>query len=137
MATKSLDDNKIDAGVKLLKELDKNPSLDIVSALWYYFTDLEHWEFLIYTPEFYKKLKDLKDFYHIIYDCISENPDISQFIDSSDIRLISNSQKDMVDMFKSVRETLQTDNVMFTRIGGRAFKGGLYVEDALLYRNSI
>lgn len=135
MATQSLDDNKIDAGVKLLKELDKNPSLDIVSALWYYFTDLEHWEFLIYTPEFYKTLKDLKDFYRIVDDCITQNPDISKHINLSDIRLISDSGYNIIGLLKNV---IQTDIKSYGCIRMTSnYINGFYVEDALLYRNAI
>ena len=137
MATQYLDENKINLGKKLIEELDKNPSLDIISAMWYYYADIDDWQLLIYPPHFNDTVKDQKEFYRIIDDCITLNPDISKFIKSSDIRLISNSKKNMIDMFKSVRETLKTDNVLYTRIGGNVFKGGFYVEDALLYRNSI
>jgi hypothetical protein len=134
MATQDLDKNRIDAGMKLLQELDKNPSLDIVAALWYFDTDLERWEFLIYPPEFYKKITDLKEFYRIVDDCLIKNLDISEYIQLSEVWLLSHSRENIIKVLKKIPKTY--DKYSRINLGGIVVDG-LYLESVFIYRNSI
>ncbi len=137
MATPDLDEKKIEAGMTLLTELDKNPALDIIIALWYFETDLEHWEFLIYTPEFYKKIIDLKDFYRIVDDCLMAHSDISQYINLSEVLLLSHSKEHIIKVMRIIKENLAFPYLSYPLRMHSTVIDGIYIDSLVLCRNNI
>jgi hypothetical protein len=137
MATPDLDKKKIEAGMKLLTELDKNPALDIIIALWYFETDLEHWEFLIYTPEFYKKITDLKDFYRIVDDCLMTHSDISEYINLSEVLLLSHSKEHIITVMRIIKENVAFAYFSYPLSINSTVIEGIYIDSLVLCRNNI
>lgn len=135
MATQNLEQNKIEAGEKLLKSLDTVVELDIVSALWYYHAEEDKWELFIYPPKYNENLRDQRDFYRLLQKHIDQNEEISKYISVSDVRLIANSKNNVIDLLKNIIRTAEKAYCVFTLKNSNI--NGFYIDHIILYRNNI
>jgi hypothetical protein len=128
MAKETLLENDITAGTKFIESLDKCGK-SINAALWFYYPDLSQWKLLLSSSEF--EGKDLTKPYTKISEILSAEPEINEDISISDIKLLNHTDpmmkllKGIVRTGKGVSRIRMTSNVI----------NGIYVEDALIYRN--
>jgi hypothetical protein len=126
MVTKS--EPKIEEGVELLKELDKQMKIEV--AMWFYIAESNIWRFIVGSSLFNNKSGQ-----DIYADFVDKFKDIEQVknIGLENITLLA-SNNNLVTLFKSAIKTGPTD------IGGIRFTSnvinGVLIEDAYIYRLS-
>jgi hypothetical protein len=129
MAKETLLDSDIAAGASFIEALDKDGEA-INAALWFYYPDLSQWKLLLASSKF--KAGDLTGSYTKISQVLSSQDKISKNISISDIKILQNKDplmkllKVIVRTGKDLNQIRMTSNVL----------NGIYVEDALIYRNA-
>jgi hypothetical protein len=129
MAKETLLETDIAAGAKFIQALDKRGQ-PINAALWFYYPDLSQWKLLLASPAF--QAKDLTQSYTKISEILTAEQDIGNNISIADIKLLNqtdpmmNLLKVIVRTGKGLSQIRMTSNVL----------NGIYVEDALIYRNA-
>jgi hypothetical protein len=127
MAQETLLDSHIESGKILLNELDGR-DFHIVTAMWFFYPDISEWKLLLYSPEFEKKDPILlyTEISKII-DFLSEN---IQGITLETIKLILKNDS-LLKLFKSI---IHVGGISTVRMTSNYFNG-IYIDDALIYRN--
>lgn len=126
MVEEALVDGRIDAGERLIKALDV-AGFAVKAALWLYYPDMERWR-LVIAPK--AKMTDLVEAYLLIVRSLRDLDIPADVLDSAVVNLV---QPD---------DQLLSGISMF-RVEGNArvrlrqnWLNGVYLEDALVYRNA-
>lgn len=128
MAKEALLDSDVTAGARFIEALDRNGEV-VNSALWFYDPDLSQWKLLIASPTFDKA--GLNPSYTKISQNFSQNDQISNTISVGDVKILM-SKDPLTKLLKGISRTGKGLNqIRMTS----AVLNGIYVEDALIYRN--
>jgi hypothetical protein len=130
MAKETLLDTDIDAGARFIQALDESGKT-VDAALWFYYPDLSQWKLLLSSQALEEK--DLTKSYTKISEILSAQDDIGSTISVSDVKLLNNTDP----MMKLLKGIVRTGGSHLSRIRmtSNVFDG-IYVEDALIYRNT-
>ncbi|HEY1301307.1 MAG TPA: hypothetical protein VGF07_12480 [Stellaceae bacterium] len=127
MAKKTLLEGDIRAGGQLIEALDHDGEV-INAALWLYYPDLLQWKLLLVSPSFEKN--GLIQSYTKISEILSNQKQVD--ISVADIKILLQSDplmrllKGIIHTGKGLNQIRMTSNML----------NGIYVEDALIYRNA-
>lgn len=130
MAKEVLLDSDIDAGKNLLKALDEN-GFNITTAMWFYYSDIEEWKLLLSSPDF-NKIKDPNEpsrIYTKISQIINDSKDVAITPLESVKILLKNDP--LIKLFGFI---ISAKGISAIRMKAN-YLNGIYVEDALIYRN--
>jgi len=128
MGKEILLDSHIEAGKELLRALDEK-AFNITTAMWFFYPDAEKWKLLLYSPEFEKE-KNPTLLYSRISKVITELGDKTSAISLESVKLVLRNDP-LLKMFKSI---IHAKGISTIRMQSNYFNG-IYVEDALIYRN--
>lgn len=129
MAKEKLLESEIDAGARFIEALDKHGKL-VDAALWFYYPDLDQWKLLLSSRALEEK--DLTRSYTKISEILSSDEKINKNLSVADVKLLSRSDP----MMKLLKGIIRTDKGLNRiRMTSNMFNG-IYVEDALIYRNT-
>ena len=129
MAKEVLLESDITAGARLIEELDKKGA-DVSAALWFFYPDLSEWKLLLVSPTFEKN--GLTASYTMVSEVISSIGDVNKSISIDNMKIVKNNDpmmrllKGIVRSGKGLNTIRMTSNMM----------NGIYVQDALIYRNT-
>ncbi len=129
MAKEVLLESDITAGARLIEELDKKGA-DVSAALWFFDPDLSEWKLLLVSPTFEKN--GLTASYTMVSEVISSIGDVNKSISIDNMKIVKNNDpmmrllKGIVRTGKGLNTIRMTSNMM----------NGIYVQDALIYRNT-
>jgi hypothetical protein len=129
MAKETLLDSDIAAGARFIEALDKAGEV-INAALWFYYPDLSQWKLLLASSKF--EGSNLTGSYTKISQTLSAQEDVSKNISIGDVKILQHKDplmkllKGIVRTGKGLNQIRMTSNVL----------NGIYVEDALIYRNA-
>ena len=129
MAKEVLLESDITAGARLIEELDKKGA-DVSAALWFFDPDLSEWKLLLVSPTFEKN--GLTASYTMVSEVISSIGDVNKSISIDNMKIVQNNDpmmrllKGIVRTGKGLNTIRMTSNMM----------NGIYVQDALIYRNT-
>ena len=129
MAKETLLESDIAAGAEFIEALDKSGQ-PIEAALWFYYPDLSQWKLLLSSRAF--EGKNLTTHYTNISKVLSSKDQISKNISIADVKILNRADP-MTKLLKGIVRTDKTINTV--RMISNHFNG-IYVEDALIYRNT-
>jgi hypothetical protein len=126
VAKETLLDSDIGAGERFVQALDKSGKR-INAALWLYYPDVSQWKLLLGSPDFDQ---DLTGSYTWVSQVLSGEDDVNKNISIGDVKIL-NPKDPLMHLLKSIvheesGKVRMTSNVL----------GGIYVEDALIYRSA-
>ena len=128
MAKEALLDSDVTAGARFIEALDRNGEV-VNSALWFYYPDLSRWKLLIVSPTFDKA--GLIPSYTKISQILSQDDQTVHTISVGDIKILM-PKDPLMQLLKGITRTGKGLNqIRMTS----AVLNGIYVEDALIYRN--
>lgn len=128
MAKETLLETDIAAGAQFIEALDRRGQ-SIEAALWLYYPDLPQWKLLLSSAKF--EGKDLTKSYTKISQILSSEEEISKNISVADVKLLNHGDP-MMKLLKGVVHTGKgLDRIRVTA----NVLDGIYVEDAIIYRN--
>lgn len=127
MAKETLLESDIAAGANLIEALDQDGE-QIDAALWFYYPDLSQWKLLLRSPTFDRG--NITGAYTKVSQVLSGKDDVNLNISISDIKIIS-TKDPLMNLLKSI---LHIKGLNQVRMRSNIFNG-IYVEDALIYRN--
>lgn len=128
MAKEILLDSDIDAGQKLIKELDAS-GVTLKTALWFFYPDIREWKLLLSSPDFEKQEESniLSKSYSNIFNIIREG-ELNVSLDTIKIVL---SNEPLKKMFNALAHASGNNRIRMSA----NYINGIYIEDALIYRN--
>jgi hypothetical protein len=129
MAKETLLESDIDAGARFIEALD-NDGETVEAAFWFYYPDLSQWKLILFAPAFDKI--DLTKAYTKISELLSSRDEIGKNISVADIKILK--QKDP--LMKLLRSIVRTGKGLSQIRMTSNLLNGIYVEDALIYRNA-
>ena len=127
MAEDALVTDKIEAGAKLLEALDRS-DIRIKTAFWLHYPDQDSWK-LVLAPG--KKIEGTKDIYMKIGEILRSPELANQNVEISDIKIM---QPD-VPLLRALSVAIRTEGNKPIRFS-RNVINGIYIDDALIYRNA-
>lgn len=128
MAKETLLESDIAAGARFIEALDEDGEA-VDTALWFYYPDLSQWKLLIASPAFEKDRPTSS--YTKVSKLLSNEDEVGRSISISDIKILTAKDpmrrllKGIIRTGKSLDRIRMTSNIL----------NGIYVEDALVYRN--
>jgi hypothetical protein len=128
MAEKTLLDFEVNKGLEFIRKLDED-GYDIQSALWLYQEDAERWKLLLYSPEF-KKETGSEEYGKLFQELQLVSPNGELPFES--LRLVYHN-----DRFLDAIKCMTTVKGLSTVRVSSGMLNGIYVNDALIYRNDI
>ena len=128
MAKETLLESDITAGAKFIQTLDKRGQ-PVDAALWFYYPDSCQWKLLLSSPTFDNK--DLTKSYTKISEILTSEQEIGKNISIADVKIL-NQTDPMMKLLKVIVRTDKGPNRI--RMTSNVLNG-IYVEDALIYRN--
>lgn len=129
MAKETLLESDIEAGARFIEALDRSGK-PVDAALWFYYPDLSQWKLLLSSRALEEK--DLTRSYTKISEILSSNEEIGRVVSVADVKLLSQADP-MMKLLKGIIRTGK--NLSRIRMTSNFFNG-IYVEDALIYRNT-
>jgi hypothetical protein len=129
MAKETLLDSDIAAGANFIEALDKDGEM-INAALWFYYPDLSQWKLLLASSKF--EGGSLTGSYTKLSQVLSSQDKISTNISISDIKILQNKDP-LMKLLKGIARTGKGLNQIRMKAN---VMNGIYVEDALIYRNA-
>ena len=127
MAQEILLESHIEAGKVLLQELDSK-QFNITTAMWFFYPDIKEWKLLLYSPQFEKK--EPTHLYTEISKIITGLGEKVSSISLEMTKLVLKTDP-LLKMFKGI---IRAEGISTIRMTSNYFNG-IYVEDALIYRN--
>ena len=128
MAKETLLDTDIAAGGQLIEALDSDGE-DINGALWLYYPDLLQWKLLLVSPKL--NTKNVTGAYTQVSQVLSRHDEINKNISIGDIKIL-NREDPLMELLKGIIRTGKGLSKIRMRSN---VLNGIYVEDALIYRN--
>jgi hypothetical protein len=129
MAKETLLESDIAAGARFIEALD-NDGDDINAALWLYYPDLLQWKLLLRSARF--DTGNITSAYTEVSRVLSKQEEINKNISIGDIKII-NPKDPVVKLLKVIIRTGKGLNRIRMR---SSLLSGIYIEDALIYRNA-
>jgi hypothetical protein len=129
MAKETLLDRDISAGAKLIRALDGR-GIAITAGMWFFYPDLGDWKLLLVSPQLTEE--HLPAAYTKISEAISGDSEIAESLSISDVKVLTNKDP----MIRMLRGVIRTDRGISTIRMTSNLINGIYVEDALIYRNA-
>lgn len=128
MVARTLVEKDIEAGSRLLKELDSERT-DISSALWLYFDEDARWRLLLASP-----IVDAQGplaAYTRVQEALAKLP-VEERPEFTDISVVSPSDE----RIQAIRTAVKTGQGISKIRFGRNVVNNLYIDDALIYRSN-
>jgi hypothetical protein len=129
MAKETLLDLEIRAGAHLIRELDAQ-GFHISSALWLYDSDQEAWKLLLAAPQF--SATSWRQAYEKVAETLHRHADIAEVLAMSDISVLTEGNP-RFRLLKGIKAT--GPGIHNIRMGANLIDG-IFVEDAIIYRNA-
>ena len=132
MAKEILLDSDIEAGRKLLQAIDADGEIKITAAMWFFYPDLEKWKLLLYSSDIEsKKDEDIKlTWLYTKISMIISKLDSQVAASLSSVKLVVR-EASLLKLFKAI---IRVEGISAIRMTSN-YINGVYIEDALIYRN--
>ena|SRR5258708_37790826 len=129
MAKETLLESDITAGARFIEALDKDGN-PINAALWFYYPDLSQWKLLLTSPKFDKSNPTIS--YTEVSKILSAQDEADQNISIADVKILG--EKDPLRVL--LKAIIRTNKGIHQIRMKSSVLNGIYVEDALIYRNA-
>jgi hypothetical protein len=98
--------------------------------MWFFYTESEEWQLLLYSPDFGKNGKDSNTIYTSIFNVINELGEYANGLSLDMIKIITTNSP-LIELLNSL---IRVEGISNVRCSSN-YINGVYIEDALIYRN--